>query len=828
MRHSLRMLFLTMSGVALFGASGPEKILKSSWARAKTNRAFIDSLPQPRVAFPAQAPGPVVFAKILEDVGEFYPFTARYPRQEWDRKGYLALNTVVDGADLVTVTAETLAPLSDPATLVLRKGEGEGACVLPVLLEAEVNRDGSARVVLAGGDDASKAHAGKRLVSIDGEPLEQYFALRLGPKPGKERMAGCLAQVFTRRTPFRILLEFEDGSRLPVESVKTHPKTPWVSGGFRGVALHEVAMMDQKELEEVREIDARLLGWATLLGEPLVDKLQLVRRQALSRPVFRSYRAHQGYSEDSRFEKMVTPPYFSRYRSDALALDPFSDHPHSVEIWFPQGRVVNSVVDSLVGWGVDGALEWPLGASRIDLNSEWQVVMRTSTCLKHPPEGACIHSGSIKYGSSLTRRAALALAVARVLNFDQYYGNTPGPLQEALFAAAIKGYGQGGNVGEMLAGLGPFAKDAHFGNLNRLGVEFSTASRPSEAYENAGSLPGARKPLPFDLAVSPSGLTRVIWYYHWTDPVPIPIGAEILEIDGIPIKDLVARERSTHSAWSNCPISVGIRLQALLPNRPDHTFVYRDTAGKPQNAVVSERERSESIPKTPPKVGLPSNWTLLNQKGQISHPELLSRLGKGENFILDTRFHGLSVITSRRPYITNNPMPSGMFISQVENPMNWGTPDPERRFAAYIMPLPTEPPKEPLKGIVVMLLTGRDQSQFETTKTIYRMYLGESLYTIGFPTAGITGAISVLDIAGGESNSRYLHTPTGAWVCFGADTLSYRGMHLDEELDLEEVFRNGQEDPLLATVLRRVADHEVALAKSGAKEKPSFPGNRKK
>jgi hypothetical protein len=215
-----------------------------------------------------------------------------------------------------------------------------------------------------------------------------------------------------------------------------------------------------------------------------------------------------------------------------------------------------------------------------------------------------------------------------------------------------------------------------------------------------------------------------------------------------------------------------------------------------------------------PPAGLPAGWTFLGDTGQITIENLTARLQAGENFLIDGRFAGGSSVVSGNFWgAKEGPQRTALNVHMAaEEPVSWGAAESERWVMGISDKDLVHPPfSKPLKGVVVLTQTGLDQSWEESWRTYLRQYLGRNLITIGFPSAGITGAVSVLDLpVGGGSDHRLPHTPTGSWLTFGADTMNYKGVLLDQPLDFDEIFRAGTDDPFLAAVIKRIGGAEDA------------------
>jgi hypothetical protein len=123
-----------------------------------------------------------------------------------------------------------------------------------------------------------------------------------------------------------------------------------------------------------------------------------------------------------------------------------------------------------------------------------------------------------------------------------------------------------------------------------------------------------------------------------------------------------------------------------------------------------------------------------------------------------------------------------------------------------------ELPPPILKGRIVVLVWGENQSSMETQPMVLKSGLGMSSHTflVGLPTAGITGPITTLKLPLGEEVGFAFYTPTGAWPVFRSRAIQYRGIPLDLQITAAALVRRSlpgdSQDLLLDCVIESLKE----------------------
>lgn len=750
--------------------------------------------PPGRVAFPVKAPTPVALGKLWTDVGLFYPFAGRMSRAAWEAEFFAEMNRSLDGTvPLSLLAAQTLGSLQDPGALVLEKDEGRGEYFLPVLYE--VMPDGSLWVV-GGAREAVSKRMGP-VTHINGEPLSVFLARRTGGNPGPDQVASVLSFAGQQAKAFTWTFTFGDGTSRDITATKDLPKDIWVEGGWDGVPLQLLPGLSAQELAAVRRLDLRIAAWlnggasdlSSKLG-PIWDKLRL---QARFTPVFQISRQNTGYTDGS-----PSSVYSSKVMHEAV---PFVQHPKadaSFTARWPQGGCVPlGLSRALAGWALPPEVHAVASRARYALETV-DILLPTAVYGAGASYGSSAFPGSTRgelpalgfdQSRRLHRGAAKALAAATILNFDQLFGFTPEPFQAPLAAGVLSLVKDAADVPDLIMQMARFNHEPHSH------VRQSNGGSRTDAEEKTRH-PGTPIPrfLPFrTISPDPGTLIVIAPTPAAKQGLPIRAGARITAIEGIPIGQWLKRASNINPARPDDLMRAGFELNYCLPIKDSLTveFVNPGEAAQVQAIATCNPKEYTELPLPQHHAPLPPGWTLLNKPEQLSTDEMIRRAEAGENFLVDMRVPDVLADPDTRLAISD----WGYFIRTPSEPAPWGSAAVANPMRAVRLRVGNpELPPPILKGKIVLLVWGENQSSMETQPMLLKSGLGMTSHTflVGLPTAGVTGPITTLKLPLGEEAGFAFYTPTGAWPVFRSRAIQYRGIPLDLEVTTAALLRRSK------------------------------------
>ncbi len=762
----------------------------------------LSEFPSRRLGFEVKAPVPVALGKLWTDIGLFYPFPVEVRRADWERGFFQTMNrSTSESLPLRLLAAQALMGLRDPGALVLEKQEGKGDFFLPVLFHVK-----SHQVWINGGSREAVPQSIGPIEKINGVSIKEFLARYVGESPTEDQMAAALSFAAQRTESFSWSLLLGDGSTKVVAATKELPKDIWVEGGWDGVPLHQLVATSAQDLATVQRLDLRIAPWLRGGGLALNEQLEglwpRLKATAKSNPVYLVSRQNIGYPDGS-----PTSVYTSKVILEPAPFIESAGAKPTFTVRWPQGGAVPvSLTQTLAGWALPADVR-AIGASARYAFQDVDVILPTAVYGSQAGFRDSAYTGPVRgelpalgfaNGRVLNRTAAKALATASMLNFDQLFGFTPEAFQQSLSLGLLGLYERAKNVPDLIFQAAPFNREPHSHVRQANG---GTRTDVDEKIRHAST--PERRFLPFR-AINPTtdSLLVLVSTPEVASPIPIRAGARIKAINGTPIKQWLDQASLINPARPADRMRIGLELNYCLPTQGPLSVEF-ENPGEPSQVqaitpLTAKAYTEVYLPKA--HAALPKGWTLVNQPQQLSYNDLLHRAETGENFLVDFRVP--NALKGPRSMLVNTGM--GYFIKTPTEPAPWGSPTDSMAMQAVSVTL-GDPgtPQKGLRGRIVLLVWGENQSSTETMPLVLRTADGihQQVFIVGLPTAGVTGPITTLRLPIGEEDGFAYYTPTGAWPFFRGRAIQYRGLPLDREFTIKDVLqrieKGKSEDPLL-------------------------------
>lgn len=784
------------------------------------SQAFCQSsFPPQRTGFDLRPTAPVLLGKLWTDIGLFYSFNgnAGTTRNEWESKFFELMNqSTLPNHPLRLLAAQALGDLRDPGAFVIPENEGRGDYFLPVLFEAKP--DGS--IWLTGGSRDELPRMLGPIDQINGESLARFLSPYAGGSPSPAQAASVLSTASVKTSPFTWEIRFKDGSSRTLHATKELPKDLWVDGDWDGTPLQSLPKLSADELAKVRRVDLRIAPWlrsgALSKSLPLDTVWAALKKLALPKEAFKIARQNTGYPDGSR-----DGAFSSKVVLEAVPFVPQKDASIVFSLRWPQGGAVPTAISrALAGWALDPAYNAVATQTRyrlqeVDIVFPTAVFVRSGSYLPAaspaPSKGEQVSVG-FENGSHLNRTAAKALASASILNFDHLYGFTPEVFQEP-FARGVLGLSESvTDVPQLIMRTSAFAHDPHTHIVQANG---GIRVDPLEKERHPSTPPTRFHPF---FGLCPDLETYLVMNLNDVEglKLPIHVGAHIYSIEGIPIQEWLKRAEAINPGRPDDPMRRAFELNYCTPSLESLKIEFANP-GEPRQTQSIPTIKGKSYVEASlfkPSAALPQGWTLINQPEQISGNDLIERMQKGENFILDYRVY--DVLKDPITKIVN--INEYSWIKTPSSPCIWGSSSTTIVFqaASYRIGDPANAPTG-VSGRAVVLVWGSNQSSMETMPLSIRTGVGLEgrVFLVGLPTAGVTGPITTVRLPVGEEKGFAYYTPTGAWPVFrGGLTIQYRGLPLDYRVPMADLLRKMASGRSTDPLLECVVDHLPNLPQS--------------